>query len=451
MISTEAESATKASRVLLLGAGFDTQNLGVEALAIGTIQIINAHFPDVSVELLEYGRTSQRYSIEVNGNKTELNTLNIRFSKNITLQNHVFSLILSGIAVRVFPFLRNRIRERNPYYRAIDDCAAAFSIAGGDSFSDIYGLTRYFYVTLPQLLMLIMKKRLILLPQTFGPYKTWISRLVTRYVLRKAVVVHCRDHKSIAYINKLFGPEMWNIGFCHDVAFGMKPERAANSNNPIGLEESPLVGLNVSGLLYFDRENRFHLQCEYRQLIDRILELFCMKLGQRVLLTPHVITAEDGSESDVKANAALMMQHKAQYGDRLISAEGITNAPGAKAVIGRCDFFLGSRMHACIGALSQGIPAVGLAYSGKFDGLFATVGVESLTLDMTQHAEAELIKGILAVYEQRKRWREVLKSELPKVTQSYERMAASWGDGMICAKLAGSWPVSATVPKSSSR
>lgn len=451
MNSTGEQGPTIASKVLLLGAGFDTQNLGVEALAIGAIQILHTHFPGVSVELLEYGRTSLRYPVEINGNKIELNTLNIRFSKNLTLQNHVFFLILTAIMVRLFPFLRNHVRERNPYYRAIDDATAAFSIAGGDSFSDIYGLTRYFYVTLPQLLMLIMKKRLILLPQTFGPYKTWISRMVTRYVLSKAGSVHCRDHKSIACINKLFGPEMRNIGFCHDVAFGMKPDPLVDFNDPPGLQASPLVGLNVSGLLYFDRLNRFHLKCEYRPLIDRLLELFCMELGQRVLLMPHVITAEEGAESDVRANAALMKLHKARYGDRLVSADHITNATGAKAVIGRCDFFLGSRMHACIGALSQGIPAVGLAYSGKFDGLFATVGVESLALDMTQLAEPELIKGIQAVYEQRNRWRAVLKSELPKVTQTYERMAAAWGDGMVRAKVADSWPVSATVPKSSSR
>jgi polysaccharide pyruvyl transferase WcaK-like protein len=420
-------------KVLLLGAGFDTQNLGVEALAIGTLQILGEHYPEARVELLDYGRTAQRHSIEINGGKVDLDKINIRFSKNIGLKNHIVHLMICGIAARTFPFLRGQIRKRNSYYREIDDGVAAFAIAGGDSFSDIYGLERYFYVTLPQLLMLIMKKRLILLPQTFGPYRSWISRFVTKYVLRKAESVYCRDHNSIATIRKLFGREMRNVGFCHDVAFGLRPEKRAETSDLYGCEADPLVGFNVSGLLYFDRANRFHLRCEYRHLVDQILDYFCTTPGQRVLLVPHVIAAEEGSESDVLANAELMRRFQGKYGDRLHSAEGITNASRAKEVIGRCDFFLGSRMHACIGALSQGIPAVGLAYSGKFAGLFATVGVEALALDMTQLTEAELIKGIAVNEEKREEWRQVLRGELPKVAESYRRMAERWEDGTFSA------------------
>ena len=32
-----------------------------------------------------------------------------------------------------------------------------------------------------------------------------------------------------------------------------------------------------------------------------------------------------------------------------------------KSIIGRCDFFIGSRMHACIAALSQKIPTAAVA------------------------------------------------------------------------------------------
>jgi polysaccharide pyruvyl transferase WcaK-like protein len=451
MIPTEEMDLGTARKVLLLGAGFDTQNLGVEALAIGTIQIINTHYPDAQVELLEYGKTSQQYSIEINGCKIEINTLNIRFSNNITLKNHIIYLILCGIVVRMVPAFRNRLRRWNPYYRAIDDCSAAFSIAGGDSFSDIYGLERYFYVTLPQLLMVIMKKPLHLLPQTFGPYRTWISRVATKYLLRKAESVHGRDQSSIARIKKLMRPKSRDIGFCHDVAFGLRSEKMADTCCQADLAGGPLIGFNVSGLLYFRKANRFDLKCEYRQLVEMILDYFCGTLGRRVLLMPHVITTEEGSESDVRANAALMQRFGAKYGNRLLSAEGITNAARAKAVIGRCDFFLGSRMHACIGALSQGIPAIGLAYSGKFAGLFATVGVESLALDMTQLAEAELIKRIASIYELRAKWRDVLQCELPQVERTYERMAASWKGGMLSAEVASSWHVSAALPKSGSK
>ena len=56
-------------------------------------------------------------------------------------------------------------------------------------------------------------------------------------------------------------------------------------------------------------------------------------------------------------------------------------ADQTKYVIGLCDVFVGARMHACIAALSQGIPAIGIAYSRKFAGVFETFGVEALVFD----------------------------------------------------------------------
>jgi colanic acid/amylovoran biosynthesis protein len=52
-----------------------------------------------------------------------------------------------------------------------------------------------------------------------------------------------------------------------------------------------------------------------------------------------------------------------------------------KAVIGRCDFFIGSRMHSCIAALSQGIPTIGVAYSKKFEGVFDSIGMRNWVID----------------------------------------------------------------------
>ena len=43
----------------------------------------------------------------------------------------------------------------------------------------------------------------------------------------------------------------------------------------------------------------------------------------------------------------------------------------AKSHISGMDFFIGSRMHACIAAYSSGVPVFPLGYSRKFTGLFA--------------------------------------------------------------------------------
>jgi polysaccharide pyruvyl transferase WcaK-like protein len=72
-----------------------------------------------------------------------------------------------------------------------------------------------------------------------------------------------------------------------------------------------------------------------------------------------------------------------------------------KAVIGNCDFFVGSRMHACIAALSQGIPCVGVAYSMKFAGVFESVGMEEWIVDGRDTEGDAAITKILDLYARR--------------------------------------------------
>jgi len=72
-----------------------------------------------------------------------------------------------------------------------------------------------------------------------------------------------------------------------------------------------------------------------------------------------------------------------------------------KGVIGYCDFFIGSRMHACIAALSQGIPCVGIAYSMKFEGVFDSVCMGDWVVDGRSTTNEKAIRRILQLYRRR--------------------------------------------------
>ena len=73
-----------------------------------------------------------------------------------------------------------------------------------------------------------------------------------------------------------------------------------------------------------------------------------------------------------------------------------------KYLIGLCDFFLGARMHATIAALSQGMPAVGMAYSRKFRGVFETAGVGDCVLDLRKLSNDHVLDGIKGIYQRRR-------------------------------------------------
>jgi polysaccharide pyruvyl transferase WcaK-like protein len=55
---------------------------------------------------------------------------------------------------------------------------------------------------------------------------------------------------------------------------------------------------------------------------------------------------------------------------------------------------IGSRMHACLNAISLGVPAVPLAYSDKFSPLMADLGLTDVTVDLrrSDHVAADAMK-----------------------------------------------------------
>lgn len=55
---------------------------------------------------------------------------------------------------------------------------------------------------------------------------------------------------------------------------------------------------------------------------------------------------------------------------------GDYSAPELKAVIGKCDLFIGGKMHANIAATSMHVPTVGMQYGHKFYGIMRLLGQE---------------------------------------------------------------------------
>ena len=70
-----------------------------------------------------------------------------------------------------------------------------------------------------------------------------------------------------------------------------------------------------------------------------------------------------------------------EFTGRIHMLHGEHDQHAVKGIIGLCSFFIGSRMHACIAALSQGIPTVAVAYSKKFMGVFESAGMGHMVVD----------------------------------------------------------------------
>jgi len=298
---------------------------------------------------------------------------------------------------------------RNACLKRLQEVDLFAALSGGDSFSDIYGITRLFYVALPQLLAIALGRRLVLLPQTIGPFRSRAARVIARYILERADHVYSRDYRGLDDVLALTrGSKVVDCRFGFDLGFSLEPA-APKKLDVCGLcldTESavPLVGLNISGLLLmggYTRDNAFGLRTGYERLVYDLIEFLIVRKKANVLLIPHVLGPAAGDESDAIACERVFAVAEEAHRGRLGILRGHYDQHEIKYVIGRCEFFIGSRMHACIAALSQHIPTVGIAYSDKFRGVLETIGVEALVADGRSLDSAEILDLIDRAYEGR--------------------------------------------------
>ena len=431
----------------LLGASYNTGNRGVAAIASGTINALMHTFPCARIFLLDYGREPETYAISCSNRIAQVELVNLRFSWRIWLRNNIARLLLTALTLRLVPStaLRTKCISRNPYLKRLADANFVGSIAGGDSFSDTYGLNRLLYVSMPQILVLLLRKPLVLLPQSIGPFKSAVAKCVAQYITLRASRIYTRERLSPVVTQSRFGRDSQRPQFSFDMAFALEPTPPPQSEMTWLHEtqsDGSLVGFNLSGLLYlggYNRENMFRLRTDYRKLVRDVISFFIDKLGCRILLVPHAFKPGDSSESDTIACSQVLDELQLIYPEQLYAYTGDYTASELKYIIGRCDFFLGSRMHACIAALSQCVPAVGLAYSRKFDGVLTSIQMEELVVDLRAHDDEEVIKRIRAAYESRKRLRSQLERVIPEVQQTVMRMFHGWHLGASTDAVFSSW------------
>jgi Uncharacterized conserved protein len=249
-------------------------------------------------------------------------------------------------------------------------CDVVIDMTGGDSFSDIYGKERFYKQTAAKRFVEKSGIPLILGPQTYGPYTDEKVKEYARKTIESAYLVMARDDESKEYLE----------GFCHkevvtvtDLAFGLsyqKQDSVLPKKIRVGINPSGLLGKNKIEFTKLDNK----LKANYDQYIKILVDTLSNDERYEVHLIPHV-----GNE---------VIECFSGF-DKVIYHEAFTDPIAAKSFISTMDVFIGSRMHATIGAFSAGVPTIPVAYSKKFFGLFHALGydyVVDLQLLGTQEA-----------------------------------------------------------------
>lgn len=367
------------TKITFLGMGLDSENRGVNALCIGATEVVKNSYNVNEIVLISFRKSTNTKEYMLNTSSGDVTIINKFFSKQ--------DLLCSLKELVLFKFFK--IIPKSKLALEIFSSDIIFDLNEGDSFSDIYGPNRILRHFLDSFLAVSFKKDLVFLPQTIGPFNTFIGKKLGLYILKRLKKLYIRDDKAI----KLLSENKIQFTKTIDLAVYMNPKKL-NIEIP---EDSIMI--NINGLMYFNNYESLRNQFEwYKELLVRIVNYF-QSLNKHIVFIPHTYdTVSSIEEDDLKAIKDFVDSNQLQ---NITIIDKEYDAQELKFIISHAGLFLGSRMHACIAGLSTSVPTIALAYSYKFKGTFSMFDLEETVLEVNNLSEEKiniLVEDVKNIY-----------------------------------------------------
>lgn len=394
--------------ITILGGSLSSPNKGVNALTKTTINYIRKANIDSRIVIISVGVIESKKIYEKN--LIEYQCSGYDRIRLLLIGKYRLSILKNETAKNIL--------------KIINKSDMIFDLSEGDSFSDIYGLKRYLTHYCLKSLGVHLGKKMILLPQTIGPFKNKVIKKISNNVLEKFSLIYSRDRISLDYLPDEISKKTKVIP---DLAFSLLPKKNdeidklilnLKNNNKI------IVGINVSALLYYggyNEKNMFDFKIDYSILIDKIITNFIIRNDVQILLIPHVFNKSGFIEDDL-----LLCKHI--YDDYFKNYKNISlvdkeyDADELKYIISNCDYFIGSRMHSCIAAISTNIPTSPISYSRKFKGIWDEIGLSDMICDPKINDYDEIINKINNSFDSRDRQKLILAEINKKTTLEHSNI-----------------------------
>jgi polysaccharide pyruvyl transferase WcaK-like protein len=224
-------------------------------------------------------------------------------------------------------------------------------------------------------------KRLVLLPQAFGPFASASRREAFCRLADNADLVYARDRVSLEHVLSS-GSRTDHVRLAPDFTCLLDGEL------PPGCQLPDRLALVVPSERLLTATTA-EIRDTYLPFLTSAVDLL-RSADFDVRLLQH----ERGDAGVIDA-----LQSRLRAPAPLIAFESALNLKG---IIGRASLVVGSRFHALVSALSQGVPALGLGWSHKYEMLFADYGCADHVVDPTM-TSAELSEHLTLLTEEQSR------------------------------------------------
>jgi len=255
----------------------------------------------------------------------------------------------------------------------------------------------------------LLGKPVYLYSQSIGPFQSRLQEWMVKQALKSVRLIELREDESFRLV------ESWNLRIplfrSIDSAFLVPCGSGPNLN--LGKGRKILVG--VTARRWFpdsDNHNRYILA------FARFLDWLAEEQRAGILFVPQV-TFSRGGDDDREVAREIYSYCRFQESVYLIEDE--LEPEQVKTLCSRMDYFVGTRFHSCIYAMSANVPTIAVAYQYKTTGIMHRVGLGDYTVPI-ENLEVKALKSVFEkIVEHRSLLKEMLQLRIPDLRrQVYE-------------------------------
>lgn len=261
-------------------------------------------------------------------------------------------------------------------------CGGGF--LGGKKYDSLMHLFQIYLDTL-------FNKPVIVMGTSIEPIKKKTIKHFTEKVLKRVDFVFAREKITYDYLSK----------FLDNEKFALIPDMAFMLDN----EE-----FNLEELVKIEKENNYvfgitvrkwnfpnlnipssQAMSNYKTSIANAMEKYIVEKNAYFIFVPQVIV-KNGNDTDVAKNIKNLLPEQIQ--GNFIILDNDLSPLQIKGMIGKFNYFIGTRMHSNIFTTSMRVPTVAIAYEKKTNGIMETVGLEDYVVEIDDITSEKLIEKI---------------------------------------------------------
>ncbi len=234
------------------------------------------------------------------------------------------------------------------------------------------------------------KKPLILLHQSIGPFNNCSDTKQVMHYLKCADLIISREHYSHELLvqngikNALIKPDL-AFSFAIPGKSYFKTPGIRNFNCRIGI---------TARLCLNEKEQK-----RYEKELTVFINYFLKKdLSSAVYFLPQVVYSGRGDDDTVVARRICNSVDK-EHRERCFSIENDFSPQDLRETISDCDYFIGTRMHSNIFALTSYVKTIAIAYEYKTTGIMEMLGLEKFCTKAENLKSDFLIKSLQSLDE----------------------------------------------------